>query len=72
MGRIQKRKTNFLQIIIFALQRAAGPYIWATTGLMRCSKKATYLFNDVVCCGKERLRDSQPKRLRRFSGRDVA
>jgi hypothetical protein len=32
MGRIQKRKTNFLQIIIFALQRAAGPYIWATSG----------------------------------------
>ena len=29
MGRIQKRKTNFLQIIIFALQRAAGPYRWA-------------------------------------------
>jgi hypothetical protein len=24
MGRIQKRKTNFLQIIIFGLQRAAG------------------------------------------------
>jgi hypothetical protein len=32
MGRIQKRKTNFLQIIIFALQRAAGPYIWARSG----------------------------------------
>ena len=26
MGRIQKRKTNILQIIIFGLQRAAGPY----------------------------------------------
>jgi hypothetical protein len=25
-GRIQKRKTNFLQIITFSLQRAAGPY----------------------------------------------
>ena len=25
-GRIQKRKTNFLQIITFGLQRAAGPY----------------------------------------------
>ena len=25
-GRIQKRKTNLLQIIIFGLQRAAGPY----------------------------------------------
>jgi hypothetical protein len=29
IGRIQKRKTNFLQIIIFGLQRAAGPYRWA-------------------------------------------
>ena len=27
-GRIQKRKTNVLQIIIFGLQRAAGPYKW--------------------------------------------
>ena len=26
IGRIQKRKTNLLQIIIFGLQRAAGPY----------------------------------------------
>ena len=29
IGRIQKRKTNFPQIIIFGLQRAAGPYRWA-------------------------------------------
>ena len=28
-GRIQKRKTNFSEIIIFGLQRAAGPYRWA-------------------------------------------
>jgi hypothetical protein len=28
-GRIQKRKTNHLQIVIFGLQRAAGPYRWA-------------------------------------------
>jgi len=28
IGRIQKRKTNLLQIIIFGLQRAAGPYRW--------------------------------------------
>ena len=32
IGRIQKRKTNLLQIIIFGLQRAAGPYRWAMTG----------------------------------------
>jgi len=31
IGRIQKRKTNLLQIIIFGLQRAAGPYRWAKT-----------------------------------------
>jgi len=31
-GRIQKRKTNFLQIITFGLQRAAGPYSRATSG----------------------------------------
>ena len=30
IGRIQKRKTNVLQIIIFGLQRAAGPYRWVT------------------------------------------
>ena len=32
IGRIQKRKTNLLQIIIFGLQRAAGPYRWAIIG----------------------------------------
>jgi hypothetical protein len=40
-GRIQKRKTHDLQIITFGLQRAAGPYRWATSGLMRCSKSLT-------------------------------
>ena len=29
-GRIQKRKTKLLQIITFGLQRAAGPYRWAS------------------------------------------
>jgi hypothetical protein len=33
-GRIQMRKTNHLQIITFGLQRAAGPYSRARTGLM--------------------------------------
>ena len=37
-GRIQKRKTNHLQIVIFGLQRAAGPYRWAISGLMHRSK----------------------------------
>jgi two-component sensor histidine kinase len=31
-GRIQKRKTNHLQIIKSSLQRTAGPYKGATTG----------------------------------------
>ena len=31
-GRIQKRKTNHLQIITFGLQRTAGPYKRAKTG----------------------------------------
>ena len=30
-GRIQKRKTNHLQIITFGLQRTAGPYRWVTS-----------------------------------------
>jgi hypothetical protein len=37
-GRIQKRKTNHLRIITFGLQRAAGPYRWATFRLMQRSK----------------------------------
>ena len=36
-GRIQKRKTNHLQIITFGLQRTAGPYKGATTRLMHRS-----------------------------------
>jgi hypothetical protein len=34
-GRIQKRKTNHLRIVIFGLQRAAGPYRWATSQTSR-------------------------------------
>ena len=36
-GRIQKRKTNHLQIFTFGLQRTAGPYKSATSELMQCS-----------------------------------
>src|SRR5258708_16714132 len=32
-GRIQKRKTNHLQIFTFGLQRTAGPYKGARSGL---------------------------------------
>jgi hypothetical protein len=37
-GRIQKRKTNHLQIITFGLQRAAGPYRSAMCGRLRVGK----------------------------------
>jgi hypothetical protein len=42
-GRIQKRKTNHLRIVIFGLQRAAGPYRRAISGLMRCSEPRPHL-----------------------------
>jgi hypothetical protein len=35
-GRIQKRKTNHLQIITFGLQRAAGPYSWVRSVKEEC------------------------------------
>jgi hypothetical protein len=38
-GRIQKRKTNHLQIFTFGLQRTAGPYKGASTGLVHRSKR---------------------------------
>jgi hypothetical protein len=38
-GRIQKRKTNYLQIIISSLQRTAGPYTSAMYGRRpRCKR----------------------------------
>jgi len=39
-GLIQKRKTNDLQIITFALQRAAGPYRWAISGCEQLQQTA--------------------------------
>ena len=51
-GRIQKRKTNHLQIITFGLQRTAGPYTHgrsihgARTGLMHRSKQHLYCRTD--------------------------
>src|SRR5215831_103374 len=38
-GRIQKRKTDHLRIVISGLQRAAGPYRWAMCGRLRVGKK---------------------------------
>jgi hypothetical protein len=43
-GRIQKRKTNHLQIFTFGLQRTAGPYKRATNGLMHGSNQRTAHF----------------------------
>ena len=45
-GRIQKRKTNHLRIVIFGLQRAAGPYRRANSGLMY--RKTGSLIDDLV------------------------
>jgi hypothetical protein len=42
-GRIQKRKTNHLQIIAFGSQRTARPYNRATSGLMHCNNKTDFL-----------------------------
>ena len=43
IGRIQKRKTNLLQIIIFGLQRAAGQYRWAMYGRCpRCKRESDF------------------------------
>jgi hypothetical protein len=52
-GRIQKRKTNHLQIITFGLQRTAGPYRPVHTNvpisdIVGCSPKPS-LGNDVTC-----------------------
>jgi hypothetical protein len=41
-GRIQKRKTNHLQIITFGLQRTAGPYKGANKRLMHRNKLQSY------------------------------
>ena len=41
-GRIQKRKTNRLQIVKSDLQHTAGPYSRANNALMRCNKGNEY------------------------------
>ena len=42
-GRIQKRKTNHLQIFTFGLQRTAGPYKSAMYGRRpRCKRNLTF------------------------------
>jgi hypothetical protein len=56
-GRIQKRKTNNLQIITSGLQRTAGPYRCANRVLTRCTKST--LFDDLVGAGNERRRNGE-------------
>ena len=50
-GRIQKRKTNPLQIVKSSLQRTAGPYKSATKKLMHHSNLCA-LFDHLVSPGK--------------------
>ena len=58
-GRIQKRKTNHLQIFTFGLQRTAGPY--------KCANKRRWdLFNDFVGLPNQRRWQGEPESLRCF------
>jgi hypothetical protein len=61
MGRIPKRKTNFLQIIIFALQRAAGPCRGASSGhFLRAAVAASGRYaNQVLGQNQHRVKTSR-------------
>src|ERR1700730_19101627 len=50
-GRIQKRKT-ILHLFKSGLQRTAGPYKGANSGLMHCSNEG--LFDHFDCAGEQR------------------
>src|SRR5262249_31632732 len=65
-GRIQKRKTYHLQIITFRLQRAAGPYRSATSGLMHRSKRSSSCtaIRSPRRRGQKRRRHVEAERLR--------
>ena len=58
IGRIQKRKTNFSKSSLFGLQRATGPYRWATSEFMHRSKEDR-LFDHFVGGREKRLRDGK-------------
>ena len=74
-GRIQMRQTNYLQIVIFDLQRRAGPYRCATNGLMHRSKFAviarTFIALSCLVAGQEFMQLSA-LRLRRMMWREVS
>jgi hypothetical protein len=56
-GRIQKRKTNQLQIITFGLQRAAGPYSRAHAPQHTTCAGCNDLLDHLVGAGEQRRRD---------------
>jgi hypothetical protein len=49
-GRIQKRKTNYLQIIISSLQRTAGPYKSAICMARPCGTRWTSKIDERESC----------------------
>ena len=53
-GRIQKRKTNYLQAAISGLQRAAGPYRWAM-------KRREQVQRNCQCASTSRQKTHQAK-----------
>ena len=62
-GRIQKRKTNHLQIIISSLQRTAGPYRSANSGCEHL-QQVRPLFDHLVGEQLDRVRDLNAERPR--------
>jgi hypothetical protein len=52
MGRIQKRETNYLQIVKSGLHRTAGPYRCAISGLTQRSKKDRYSMTSSAAISK--------------------
>src|SRR5262245_24338302 len=62
-GRIQKRKTNYLQIII-SMQRTAGPYRCAISGCEQPQQESR-LFDHLVGAGEQRGRHVEAEGLGR-------
>jgi hypothetical protein len=68
-GRIQKRKTNQLQIITFGLQRAAGPYSCARSGCEHTQQRRP-LFDHLVGATEQREREGDSERFCGFQVQD--
>ena len=56
------RKTNLLQIVIFGLQRAAGPYRWANTDQSAAQQRCA-LFDYIVASVQQTEWDRKPERF---------